>query len=225
MIRIDHVHIVQVCGCRLISQVHRMRQRQIPDWESLVFRITSTNSAFMFVVELGQTGRHLSASRSRCCYNNQRLGCLNIFIMAISILAHDQRNIVRIPWDQVMTIYFHAHLFQTVLEHLCAVLSCIMRNADTSHVQILRLKDALQTQQIRIISDTQISTNFIFLNIFCADHNNDLHLICKLHQHTKFTIRLKSRQYAGCMIIIIKLAAKLQIQFIVKLLNPFPNMF
>ena len=123
-----------------------------------------------------------------------------------------------------MTVYFHTHFLQTGLEHLCTVLTGIMGNADTSHIQVLGFKDRFQTKQIGIIGNPKITAYFIFLNILCADNDHDFHLICQLHQHPQFAVRLKSRKYAGCMIIIIQLSAKFQIQFVVKLLDPLSDM-
>ena len=52
-----------------------------------------------------------------------------------------------------------------------------------------------QAENIRIISDSKISTDFVALDVFGADHDNNFCLIGKLVQHTELTVRLKSRQY------------------------------
>lgn len=50
MERVDHVDVVQICGCRLICEVDRMLQRQIPDRKCLEFGISCMDSAFMFMI-------------------------------------------------------------------------------------------------------------------------------------------------------------------------------
>ena len=52
MERIDHVDIVQVSRCCLICQVDRMFQRNVPDRESLEFRISGTDTSAMLLIKL-----------------------------------------------------------------------------------------------------------------------------------------------------------------------------
>lgn len=90
---IDHVDIVEICGSGLVGEIDRVFKRKIPDRESLKLCISGADTAFVFVVELGEAGRHLSASRSRCSDNDERSCCLNIIIFAISVFTDDERNI------------------------------------------------------------------------------------------------------------------------------------
>ena len=62
---VDHIDVVEVGSGRLIGQVHRMLERQIPDGEGLELGVSSLHSALIFVVELGEAGGHLTAARPR----------------------------------------------------------------------------------------------------------------------------------------------------------------
>ena len=73
------------------------------------------------------------------------------------------------------------------------------------------LIDLDQTKYVLIIGDTKIVTDLIALNIGSIDGDDHLCLIGELQKHLKLTVRCKSRKYAGGMIIIQKLSAKLQI--------------
>ena len=53
MERVDHVHIVQVGGGSLVSQVDRMLQGDVPDGEGLKLGITGFHAPLVFVVQLG----------------------------------------------------------------------------------------------------------------------------------------------------------------------------
>ena len=59
---VDHIDVVEVGSGRLIGQVHRMLERQIPDGEGLELGVSSLHSALIFVVELGEAGGHLTAA-------------------------------------------------------------------------------------------------------------------------------------------------------------------
>ena len=67
-------------------------------------------------------------------------------------------------------------------------------------------------------------THLVIFNIRSIDGNNHLRLVCQLQQHLQLTVRSKARQHPRSMVIIEKLAAKLQIQLVSKLTNTLPNM-
>ncbi len=57
-----------------------------------------------------------------------------------------------------------------------------------------------------------------------ADDDDDLGLLLQLQKHLPLGIRLKARQHAGRMVVVKQLAAKFQIELIVKLGNTLPDM-
>ena len=87
MERVDHVHIIQICRGRFISQIHRMLERKVPDGEGLELGIARVNSARVFVIQLGEAGRHLAASGTGSRYDNQGPGRFDIIILAVSVFA------------------------------------------------------------------------------------------------------------------------------------------
>ena len=131
-----------------------MAEGQVPDGEGLVFGVARTDAPLVLMIKLGQTGSHLSASRSRRGDNYQRLGGLDVFVVSITLIAYDKRNIVRIARNQIVTVHLHAHFLQTTLEHLGAVLACVVCNANAAHIEVLGLENGFQTKQIRIVGDT-----------------------------------------------------------------------
>ena len=51
---VDHVDIIQISGSCLISQVYRVLQRDIPDWESLELGIACADSSLVFMIKAGK---------------------------------------------------------------------------------------------------------------------------------------------------------------------------
>ena len=69
---IDHIDIVEVRRRRLVGQVDRMVQRQVPDRECLEFRVPGIHASLVLVVQLTQAGRHFAAARSRRGHYDKR---------------------------------------------------------------------------------------------------------------------------------------------------------
>ena len=99
----------------------------------------------------------------------------------------------------------------------------IFGQADAAHKETDPLEGVNQAQHIRIISNAVVTAHLVGHNVLCADDDDNLSLLLQLQKHLQFGVRLKARQHAGCMVIVKQLAAKLQIQLIVKLCNALPD--
>ena len=219
MERVDHVDIVQIGGSSLVSQVDRVLQRQIPDREGLIFCIAGVYTAFVLMVKLGKAGCHLSASRSRCGNDNERAGCLDVLVLSVSLIAHDQRHIMRVARNRVVNVNRDAELLQSLLESVCTVLSGILRDDNTADIEAASAELINQTEHVAVIGDAEVAADFVFLNIGCGNCHNNLGLIGKLHQHAQFCVRCKARKNAGCVEIVEQLSTEFQIQLVVKLVD------
>ena len=219
MERVDHVDIVQIGGSSLVSQVDRVLQRQIPDREGLIFCIAGVYTAFVLMVKLGKAGCHLSASRSRCGNDNERAGCLDVLVLSVSLIAHDQRHIMRVARNRVVNVNRDAELLQSLLERVCAVLAGVLGDDNASDIEAASAELVDQTEHVAVIGDAEVTADFVFLNIGCGNCHYNLCLIGKLHQHAQFRVRCKARQNAGCVEIVEQLSAEFQIQLVVKLVD------
>ena len=100
-----------------------MLKRQIPNRECFKLCIAGINSTLMILIKLGKADRHFSASRTRCRYDDQRMGSFDIIIFAIAFITDNERNIGRISRDIIMDIDRDIQLFQAVLEQKGTFLS------------------------------------------------------------------------------------------------------
>ena len=219
MERVDHVDVVQIGGSSLVSQVDRVLQRQIPDREGLIFCIAGVYTAFVLMVKLGKAGCHLSASRSRCGNDNERAGCLDVLVLSVSLIAHDQRHIVRIARNRVVNVNRDAELLQSLFERVCAVLAGVLCDDNASDIEAASAELINQAEHVAVIGDAEVTADFVFLNIGCGNCHNNLGLIGKLHQHAQFCVRCKARKNAGCVEIVEQLSTEFQIQLVVKLVD------
>ena len=62
---VDEVDVLQVGGGRLVGDVDRVVQGQVPDGEGLELGVAGADAAPVVVVELGEAGGQLAAARGR----------------------------------------------------------------------------------------------------------------------------------------------------------------
>ena len=84
--RVDHIDIVEIRRGRLVCNVDRMLQRQIPHREGLELGITRLYAALVLLVELAETDGHLAASRARGSNDDEGSGCLDIVVFSESLV-------------------------------------------------------------------------------------------------------------------------------------------
>ena len=106
MERIDHIYVVKIGGCRFVSNVYGVFERQIPDRESLEFRVARFDSASVVVIQLTETRCHFTAPGSRCGYDDKFALGFYVVVFTVSLVADDVRHVVGVPFDRIMTIGF-----------------------------------------------------------------------------------------------------------------------
>ena len=78
-----------------------------------------------------------------------------------------------------MNVYRNSKILKAVLEQKCTFLSGELCDHYTSNEKSLLTVSTDQTDYIRIISDTKISTDLILLNVFCTDCKDNLSLVAE----------------------------------------------
>ena len=99
------------------------------------------------------------------------------------------RHVARIARNIVENIYFDSKIFQTFFEHDCTVLSGELSDYDTAHIEAFSPEFINQAEYIAVVGDSKIPAHFVLLDSVRADGDDNLSLICKLHQHTQFAVR------------------------------------
>ena len=163
------------------------------------------------MVELGKAGCHLSASRSRSCDNDERTCCLDIIVLSVTFIADDERDIARVAVNLVVAVNLKTELFQFVFELLDRRCVNVAGDHDAADIESAVGEYSDQAQHVEVVCNAQIVAHFVLCDISGVDRDDDLRLVSELHQHAEFAVRFKTRKHAGCMVIIIQLAAELQI--------------
>ena len=103
-------------------------------------------------------------------------------------------------------------------------LGSIFGDADAANIQSFLLEGVNQTQHIQIVGNAVVAPDFAADDIFGADHDDHFGLVLELQQHLQLGVRLKTGQHTGGMIVVKQLAAKFQIEFVVKLGDALADM-
>ena len=102
---VDHVHIVQVGSCSLVS--HGMLQWNVPDGERLELGVAGLDATAVLVVELRQAHRHLSASWAGCRNHHERTCGLHVVVLAESFFRVDKLYVGGIALDEIVVIHLY----------------------------------------------------------------------------------------------------------------------
>ena len=223
MERVDHVHIVQVGSGGLVSQVDRVLQGDVPDGEGLKLGITGLHAPLVFVVQLGQAGGHLAAAGAGSRDDHQRALGLDVLVAAIALVAHDAGNIVGVAGDLIVPEGADAQAVQPLLKGFHLGGSGVHGHAYTAHKQAALLECIDETQNVQIIGDAIVTAHLAADDVLSVDDDNDLGLILQLQQHLQLGIGLEAGQHAGGVVVIEQLAAEFQIQLVVELRDPLPD--
>ena len=87
MERINHVHIREVGGCRLVGKIDRVLERQVPNRERLELRVAGFDAAFVFLINLGKAGCHFAAAGAGRRDDNKVSGRLNVIVPSVAFVA------------------------------------------------------------------------------------------------------------------------------------------
>ena len=217
MERVNHVHVVQVgCGS-LIGDVHRMLQRKAPHREGLKLGIAGVNTPLVLAIELAQTNRHLSAARTGSGHNHQRAGGLHIVVLAKALVGGNLCHIMWIAFDQIVDVRLDAHTLQAMTEGIGRTLTVVMGDDHRTDHETTVHKLIAQAQHILVVSDTQVGTHLVLLDVFSTDHDHNLNAVAQLAEHPQLAVGLEARQHAGGVMVVKEFATKLQVQLTVKL--------
>ena len=77
-----------------------------------------------------------------------------------------------------------------------------------------------EAQHVHVISDAEVASDLIFLDVYGTDDNDDFGIVFHLKEHLELAVRLKSRQDAAGMVVVKQLPAELHVKFVTELRNP-----
>ena len=125
--------------------------------------------------------------------------------------------------DKVMAVHLDAVALQPLLEGRSGRLAIVVGYDNGAYHEVAFLKFLTQAQYILVVCDAEVCAFLIFLNVRGTDYDDYLYAVTELLQHPQLTVWLKSRKYTACMVVIKQFAAKLEVQFAIKLGDSFSD--
>ena len=223
MERVDHVHVVQVGGSGLIREVDRVLEGNVPDGEGLKLGVTGLDAPLVLVVQLGQAGGHLAAPGAGGRDDHQRALGLDVVVPAVALVADDAGHVVGVAGDLVVAEGADAKAVQPLFKSLHFGGGGVHGHAHAAHEQTPLLKRVDEAQHVEVVGDAVIAAHLVADDVLGADDDDDLSLILELQQHLQLGVRLETGQHAGGVVVIEQLAAEFQIQLVVELRDPLPD--
>ena len=101
---VDHIHVVEVGGGRLIGQVHRMLQGQVPNGEGLELGIARIDAPLVLMIQLGQAGGHFSAAGAGGGDHHQGAAGLDVIVLAQTLVADDVPNVGGVACNGIVLV-------------------------------------------------------------------------------------------------------------------------
>ena len=200
-----------------------MLERQVPDRERLELGVAGLHAALVLVIELGEAGRHLAASRAGRGDDDELARRFNIIVAAVALVADDQAQVGGIVWDGIVPVDPQAQRGHALFEHGGGGLVGVLRDDDGADVQPEAAEDVDQAHDVGVVGDAQVAAALVLLDVARADGDDDLRLIAQLQQHLDLVVRLKARQHARGVVIVEELAAEFQIQLAAELADAFAD--
>ena len=116
-----------------------------------------------------------------------------------------------------------AQTVQPLFKGLHLRCSGVLGHAHAAHIQAHLLKRVDQAQHVQIVGDAVVTADLVADDVLGADNDDHLGLILQLQQHLQLGIGLEAGQHAGGVVVIEQLAAEFQIQLVVELRDPLPD--
>ena len=220
---IDDVVVVQIGRGRLIGDVHRVRERQIPNGEGLVLGVAGADPALVLVVELGEAGGHLArAGAGRGHHHKWPLG-LDVVVLAEALVGHDMVDVIGIAGNGIMQVARDAHGRQPLAEQVGVGLVRVAGDDDRAHRKSHGTEDIHEAQHVLVVGDAQITAHLRALDVVGVDGDDDLRLVLHGLQHGDLRVGLEAGQHAGGMVVVEELAAEFEVELAAELVDALAN--
>ena len=223
MERVDHVDVRQIHRGGFVGEVDGVGQGKVPDREGLEFRIAGFDAALAVVIELGQAGRKLAASRAGGRDDDELTGGFDVVVLSVSLVADDQANVGRVAFDRIMPENLDAEIGEAVDERVGGRLTGIVRDHDAADVKTALAERVHKPQSVHVIGDAEVGAHFVLFDGDRGYDDDDLRLVRQLEQHVDLAVGLEAGEDAGGVVIVEELAAEFQIQFVPELGQAFAD--
>ena len=211
---VDHVHVVEICGCGLVRNVYRVLEGKVPDGEGLKLGVSGLDAAFHLLVELAQAHCHFSAARAGSRNNYQRAGGLHIAVLAETLFRVDQGHVFGISFDGMVVVDGDTHALQTGAVGVCAGLAVVVGDHHAAHQEASLHELVTEAEDVHVVGDAKVAADFVLLNVHGADDYDYFTVVAELLEHFELGVRLETGEHPCCVIVVEKFTTELHVELV-----------
>ena len=174
---IDDVVVVQIGRGRLIGDVHRMGQRQIPNGEGLVLGVAGGDAALVLMIELREAGGHLARAGARGRHHDEGALGFDVLVLAEALVGDDVVDVVGIARNRVVQVARDAHGREAPAEQVGVGLVGVAGDDHASHFEAHGAEDVHEAQHVLVVGDAEVAAHLRALDVVGVDGDDDLHVV------------------------------------------------
>jgi len=174
---IDEIEVADIGRGRLVGDVDRVFQRDVPDREGLEFGVSAPYAAPVFMVYLGQAGGHLAAAGARAGHDHQGAFRFYVLVGAVSLVAHHQVNVGGIALGVPVRVDLDVLPLQFVLEYARGRLVFEARDHHRADADAPVPEIVDELESVRVIGDAEIGPHLFPLDIAGVDAEYDVRAV------------------------------------------------
>ena len=212
MVGVDHVLVVQVDRRRLVGDVERMVERQVPDGEALELRVAGDAALAVLVVDLRQARRELARPGARRRHDHDRLLRRHVLVLAVSLVRHDRVDVRRIPRRLGVAVDADAAPLELGAEELDGRLVLEARDDDAAHGQPEGPEVVDELQRVVRVGDAEVGAHLLALDVAGEQAEDDLRVVFQRLEEAELHVRVVAGQAARRVEVVHQLAAELEVE-------------
>ncbi len=202
-----------------------MLERDVPDGERFELRVTGLDATLVLVINLREAHGHLSTPGAGSRHHHKFARRFDKFILAVAVVAYNQRNIARVTRNRVVAVNLESQSFQLLLVGNSTRLFLPAGQHHRAHVEAITAERVNQAEHVLVVGNAEVAADLVLFDVTRINGDNDFGLVLDFFEHADFTVGRKARQHAGCVMVIEQFSAKFQVKFSAEFRDALGNFF
>ncbi len=164
------------------------------------------------MVELRETGGHLSAPGTGTCNDHEGFISLNVLVSAVTLVAHDQFHVRGVALGVAVSEDRDIPPLQLVLEDKGCRLLFEARDHDTQNIDTPVPEVVDELERVGVVGDAEIRPDLLAFDVPGIDTKEHVRLVFKLLDKPHLDVGIIPRQDSRSVVIAEELPAELEVE-------------
>ena len=222
---IDQVEVPDVGRGRLVGDVDRMLERDVPDGEGLELGVARGQAPAVLVVELGQACGQLAAPRPRSGDDDERVLRLDVVVGAVALVADDDVDVRGIAFGEAVGVDADALALELVLEDPGGRLVFEPGDDDGLDADAPLAEVVDELHGVDVIGVSEVGPHLPPLDVARVDAEEEVGLAAELLEELHLDVRIVAGQDPGGVVVEEELAAEFDVELVREAAHPVEDGF